>query len=318
MSGYLISEHMVCKTVFGSHLYGTQTPSSDRDLKGIFVPSTRDVLLGRIPKTAPLTEVAVDGNLFSLHSFLHLAVQGQTVAIDMLWTPPSLTERGPYAWIWDMIVANRTRLLSRSMNAFVGYARGQAAKYSLKGSRLEKLVAFRDKLEGTCPDLNLATYWDILPRDAERTNPAGVPELQIAGKWFGSTTAVRFVTDVIDRSIDRYGERAREACEAGGTDWKALSHAVRVSKELKELLTEGDLAFPLRDRELLLRIKKGEVEMQQVQDLLDQDLLEIEILSEQSPLPEKVDVVWWDQFLFDIVSECVSRSMLSHALCPKT
>lgn len=295
---------LICKTVFGSHLYGTQTPSSDRDLKGIFVPKARDVLLGRIPKTAPLSEVAVDGNLFSLHSFLHLATQGQTVAIDMLWTPASQVERGPYAWVWDKIIENRSRLLSRSMNAFIGYARGQATKYSLKGTRLDKLVAFRDGLKLCAPHRDLGFYWWYLDRDAERTNPAGIRELQIAGKWFGETTAIKFVLETIENAISRYGERAHAACDAGGIDWKALSHAVRVSRELKELLIEGQLVFPLRDRELILQIKTGSIDLEKVQNLLDEDLLEIETLTAKSSLPEKVDMVWWDEFLLEIMKTC--------------
>ncbi len=295
--------NLICKTVFGSHLYGTQTATSDRDVKGVFLPTVEEVLLGRIPKNVQILENGIDGSLFSLHAFLHLATQGQTVAIDMLYTPATQVERGPQAWVWDRIITHRSRLLSRSMNAFIGYARGQATKYSLKGSRLEKLIAFQGALQGTCPEMELYTYWDRLPRDAERKNPAGIPELQIAGKWFGATTAVKFVTEVVDRAIKIYGDRAYDAYEAGGLDWKALSHAVRVSKELKELLTSGELVFPLQDRELLLRIKKGEINIQQVQDMLDQDLLEIEVLAEQSSLPDRVDTKWWDQFLLDIMSE---------------
>jgi predicted nucleotidyltransferase len=44
--------NLICETVFGSHLYGTSTEQSDRDYKGIFLPSAQDILLGRIPKTS--------------------------------------------------------------------------------------------------------------------------------------------------------------------------------------------------------------------------------------------------------------------------
>jgi len=308
--------HLIVKTVFGSHLYGTATAKSDRDFKGVFVPTVRDTLLGRIPKTASLfpkdasrknEAEELDGDLYSLHHFLRLATQGQTVAIDMLFTPPSLVERGPHAWIWDRIIDNRQRLLSKSMNAFIGYARGQAAKYSLKGSRLEKLIKFQGALEGTCPEIGIGTYWDRLPRDDERTNPAGIRELQIAGKWFGETTAVKFVVDVVERSIKRYGARAYDAYESEGTDWKALSHAVRVTKELKELLAFGQVTFPLPDAAEIRAIKMGDKDIRYVQDLLDQDLIEVEILAAQSSLPEAVDITWWDDFLLDVMNEHLAR-----------
>ena len=34
-------------TVHGSHLYGTSTPSSDRDYKGVHLPSGRELVLQR-------------------------------------------------------------------------------------------------------------------------------------------------------------------------------------------------------------------------------------------------------------------------------
>jgi predicted nucleotidyltransferase len=37
----------VVEMTFGSHLYGTDTPSSDLDIKAIHIPAGRDILLGR-------------------------------------------------------------------------------------------------------------------------------------------------------------------------------------------------------------------------------------------------------------------------------
>src|SRR5689334_12740535 len=131
---------LVCKTVFGSNLYGTATPSSDTDVRGIFIPSKRDILLGRVPKTNREQEAGKedDYELYSLHHFVKLACEGQTVAFDILWTPSKLVELGPAGGVWEELVQLRGKFLSKRMNAFIGYARGQAAKYSLKGERLAK------------------------------------------------------------------------------------------------------------------------------------------------------------------------------------
>lgn len=42
--------NLICKIKVGSHLYGTDTPDSDEDFKGVFMPELNDILLGRIPK----------------------------------------------------------------------------------------------------------------------------------------------------------------------------------------------------------------------------------------------------------------------------
>jgi hypothetical protein len=304
--------NLICEIKFGSHLYGTSTPTSDEDFKGIFLPSLEEILLGRIPKVASTTPRddtrknlpgEVDCEYYSLHHFLRLATQGQTVAVDMLFAPETMTfSSDELGWVWERIVAHRSKFLSKNMKAFIGYARGQAAKYSLKGERLNKLTSFYGVLEGAAEVALLSSVWDKLPKDDERQGPH-CRELQIAGKWYGETTSIDTVKASIERQISRYGKRAHAAADAEGVDWKALSHAVRVSKELIELLSFGQVAFPLADAPLLLAIKKGEVSLEAVQDILDRDLAFIELQTPQSRLPDQVDEKWVDDFLMSIVRQ---------------
>ena len=42
-------------TVFGSHLYGTNTENSDKDYKGIFLPSVKNLILGKKMDSISLT-----------------------------------------------------------------------------------------------------------------------------------------------------------------------------------------------------------------------------------------------------------------------
>ena len=315
-------QNLVCEIKFGSYLYGTNTPESDLDFKGIFLPSLEEILLGRIPKTAASSTKddtrknkagELDCEYYSLHHFLRLATQGQTVAIDMLFAPENCVHKNEQlGWIWDAIVAERQRLLSKQMNAFVGYARGQAAKYSLKGDRLNKLREFRDILEDT--DLGhahvpISDLWNDLPRDDERSNPQGVRELQIAGKWYGESTSIANVLMSVNNSLSRYGKRANAAADAEGVDWKAVSHAVRVSYELEDLLMHGEICFPLRYADLLLDIKTGQHPMEVVQDIIDESLAINEKLITSSSLPERVDTEWWDNFLVETIIRQLSLSI---------
>ena len=316
---------MICEIKFGSHLYGTSTPTSDEDFKGLFLPTAEEILLGCIPKTyhdgirddnRKNLPGEPDVEYYSLHHFLRLATQGQTVAIDMLFAPENMVfKTAEYGWVWERIVANRKSLLSKQMNAFIGYARGQAAKYSLKGDRLNKLQSFADVLS-TVPltdnPIAISVVWDDLPRDDERTNPQGIRELQIAGKWYGENTPIQFVLVTVQNSLAKYGKRAHAAADAEGVDWKALSHAVRVSKELLEILTFGEVRFPLQDAPLLLAIKRGEHTLEYVQDLLDRDLAFVELQTHNSLLPDKVDCKYWDEFLIDIMCEHLSKEMTKH------
>jgi predicted nucleotidyltransferase len=155
----------------GSHLYGTNTPESDVDFKGVALAETYDVLLGRIPKVIESKSPRkgdgeknqagdVDLQVFSLHQFMHLALKGETVAVDMLHAPQSKCQ----IWtdIWEELRRNRHLFYTRSMKSLVGYARSQAAKYGLRGSRLAAAKASADVLRANTGN-RLAKFWEELP-----------------------------------------------------------------------------------------------------------------------------------------------------------
>lgn len=82
---------------FGSHLYGTNTASSDLDIKGIYLPAKKDICLQRIQPVLATkrakspgeknTSEDVDYELYSPGKYLALLAEGQTVALDMLFAP---------------------------------------------------------------------------------------------------------------------------------------------------------------------------------------------------------------------------------------
>jgi predicted nucleotidyltransferase len=43
--------NLIVKMVFGSHLYGTATENSDTDYKGVYLPTEKEILLNRVPKS---------------------------------------------------------------------------------------------------------------------------------------------------------------------------------------------------------------------------------------------------------------------------
>ena len=51
MGMIMYKQEIIVKTIFGSHLYGTSTPESDNDFKGVFLPSKEQILLNEIPKS---------------------------------------------------------------------------------------------------------------------------------------------------------------------------------------------------------------------------------------------------------------------------
>ena len=113
---------------FGSSLYGTSTPASDKDYKGIKLSSWEEIALGRIPKQYENSSTGdmnskngvddVDTEVFSLHTFVKEALEGQTFALDMLHAPKDkLLVTSP---IWESLQANRSKFYTKNIESFVG------------------------------------------------------------------------------------------------------------------------------------------------------------------------------------------------------
>ena len=118
---------LIVEMQFGSHLYGTATPLSDLDYKGVYVPDGRDILLQRVrdaisesrAKAPGVKNSAgdVDRELYSLQRYLGLLSEGQTVALDMLFAPDTVMLREP-APEWREIQAHANRLVTRRAASF--------------------------------------------------------------------------------------------------------------------------------------------------------------------------------------------------------
>lgn len=311
----------IVRIKFGSHLYGTSTPESDLDFKSIFIPSAREILLQRVrptvtnqrPKAAGEKNFAgeIDEERFSLQKFLKLASEGQTVAIDVLFAPA-------WSWIgmpsheWIEILENRHRLLTRKSASFIGYARTQANKYGIKGSRVASARAALQLLEfgyasiGASEKLSaqrreihelVASYEHMAITTSE--TPHGQTEYywEVCNKKMPFNASIKSARDVMARIVDEYGKRALMAESQQGVDWKALSHAVRVGHQAIELLSTGNVTFPLQNAAHILRIKKGELLYQEVAEEIEELLVLVERAAEASVLPEEPDMQWIDDFV---------------------
>jgi predicted nucleotidyltransferase len=303
--------------VFGSHLYGTNTPDSDRDYKGVFMPGKEEILLGRIPKTLRLsggsgdtsknTAEDVDEEHYSLHYFIDLACKGETVALDMLHAGDKhLIETSLH---WYSLVKNRHKFYTKNLKALVGYARRQAAKYGIKGSRLadaRRVLEFLRDVDATSPHVRLEDVWDDVPtgdhiRKEERTYPETVTTLDVCGKKLQSTAKARQYIETMNRFVEAYGARARKAERNEGIDWKAVSHAFRAGYQVKHILLDGGYEYPLPETGLIKDVKAGKIPYAEVGPMLEGLIDFLERLSEESDLPAKADRRYWDRWLLNVL-----------------
>ena len=305
---------VVVEMVFGSQLYGTDTPESDRDFKGVILPTREEVLLGKIPNTLSSStgqndiknvKGDVDRDWYSLHYFIKLACAGETCVLDMLHAPGNMLIRS--SPIWGHIVQNRHLFYTKSLKALVGYARKQAAKYGIKGSRvkaMETVIAFLEKVPGTEP--RLCDIWDDLPEGEHihKLDEDPCRMYQVTGRKFVERMKVDEAFEIIYNNYEKYGARARDAAENKNIDWKAMSHAIRAAMEIIEILEDGTITFPLKEAEYLRDVKLGKLDFTEVvAPKLETLLSRCEEAATASALPEKVDRAFWDGLVMDIIGD---------------
>jgi len=296
---------------FGSHLYGTATSNSDVDYKGVFLPSKNEVLLGRIPKchnyssgnsNTKNTPNDFDLEIYSLHYFINLACEGQTVALDMLHAPDSVIEA--CSEIWRAIVKERHRFYTKNLQSFINYARRQASKYGIKGSRLNAVSEVLNVLKSEVPTQKLRSVWNKLPQMEHcyvaETDPNGMRQYQVCGKLFQESAEIAYVIPILEKFYDDYGARAKQAAENKNIDWKAISHALRAALQVKEIFVQHTITFPLKEAAFLVKVKEGKLDyLTEVAPVLEALMTEVEELASVSNLPEKVDTAYWDRFICD-------------------
>lgn len=153
--------------LFGSRLYGTQTPTSDLDWKHVVLPDLDDLLIGRgvknsfkktnNQKNVRNTADDVDEEFIPLQVFARDFMEGQTYALELAFSVEGLhatqsffeekaqvpVQLGDYSrfynkepLFYEFVKELRSKFLTSNIKAMMGYVVNQASLYSFKGERL--------------------------------------------------------------------------------------------------------------------------------------------------------------------------------------
>lgn len=304
--------NIICKTIYGSKLYGMAGLNSDDDFRGVYLPDKFSCYLGKIKDTV---NGQGDEQIFSLQRFLRLAAEGQSIALEMLYTPQDKTL--VTSSVWEELVKNRHRFLSKKMKSFMGFAKSQSVKYNYRADRLNDIISLRNffinwynntsaPILGYDPlNAKLSILWDILPEGVnfqKSTNQFNRSKdnrvYLICGRELQVHCTIAHVLQFLDLLRDEYGERVKKAAEQK-IDFKSLSHAFRVSYQARQLVLERNLTFPAKEIDFLRKIKFSELDL--IKDGLDKqldDLInETDKLILDSTLPNEVDWDWCENFI---------------------
>lgn len=309
-----INARLLYLVFFGSALYGTDTATSDIDVKGIFAPHVDRLLLGDNTNSIHSTTgdssrrnspEDVDMELWSLgHWLLNLLKKGDTGAVDLLFSfthQDCILYKAPGM---DWIFRNTNRLLNSTLTEVAcGYALHQAKKYGIKGSRLglfRKISQWLEAHQSISPSARLS---EIMPEliDTFGNEPFfsyGCTYIVTGGKTHISTIRIAEFAKRIELEKAKYGDRADAALRNDGVDFKALSHALRATGQIEELFKTGSINYPLTFAQNLLSVKQAKLPWTEVEAMI------LAAIERMEKFQAKHTPLHWDQ---KFAEACVLR-----------
>lgn len=134
--------NLIFKAVVGSQAYGLATPTSDVDVKGVFMQPNKDLLVNN--KYIPFIEVNKDECYYELRHFLTLLASGNPTAIELLFTPYEqvIETSDAFEYLKGYSSFFLTKKLYDSFGGYAGTqlqkAKGLDKKFNWEKSRIER------------------------------------------------------------------------------------------------------------------------------------------------------------------------------------
>ena len=288
-------------------------------------------------------KVKVDVKIFSLQKFIKLCSKADTNALDLLFSldndvmeqyiyyDKEIKDDGhtgtSYIPIWYILNHKNKLINTDRLESPITYAFKQATKYGLKGERRQVML---DLLKHVNTYLFLDTTPANVPLSKFMTDfiyEDGTPIINqyIDGKHVkidvldnkGKEEKYLYVCGVqhqFNLELKRFAQRLEEKINkeytsqrtkqaADGNDWKALSHAIRILLEVKQLLEDGCITFPCIENRFLLRIKQGKISREVIDEFFNKELSNILEKVQSNKLNWKYDEEFWNKFIIKCVKE---------------
>jgi hypothetical protein len=295
--------------VHGSQAYGTSTPESDIDIKGLCV-APKEYYLGYTKTFEQLEgKDPYDMVIYGLPKFMKLASACNPNIIEILNIDPSdwVIETKLFRKLWE----HRDLFLSKlARNTFFGYATAQLKRIkSHRNWLLEPPTHKPTREEFGLPEQSKLSQSDL----------GATQKLVDEGIALESNVMLLFQKEMkyqsAKRTWDQYQswkqERNVKRAELEAKfhyDSKHAMHLVRLLLMCKEILTEGKVIVKRPDAKFLLSIRNGEWSYEKLISWTEEQEGLVDELYNKSPLPDEPD-----RNKLDVLCQELTEEALSHA-----
>lgn len=252
--------------ITGSRLYGTETENSDYDYRGFTFPP-KEAVLG--VKNFKMAELEGDHKVYSIKHFLELAIKGDPSCIEMFFVPQDkIIKLSP---LGNRILRLKDEIVSNKIfYKICGYSANERRKAFGTKIVVKDRTSTQEQLLNDIR--NICTY-------LEKEEIDQIVELIEKGNK----------KEVKDTKA-KIGAKRKEEYDKYGYGVTSAAHCIRLLLELKQLLTEGTMTFPLPEASYLKDIRHGKIIESETKSMVESLTKEVESLKEKSVLREKPDV----------------------------
>lgn len=295
-------------TLHGSHAYGTATPDSDYDIRGVLI-APRKYYTGYLHRFEHFERTKpYDISIFELQKFCKLAADANPNILELLFIPRD-------KWLfhtpaWERLVNNRHLFLSKKCKfTFSGYA----------VSQLKRIKNHYHWINIEEPQKPMREEYGLPP-----TMKLTVSEEQVVHKLLQNDVFMdpQPVRDYITKE-QRYREAfdkwetwtiwkahrnpyRHDLEERYGYDTKHALHLIRLMRMCKEILTEGTVLVTRPDATELLEIKNGKMSYEELIQWAEELDASLDTLYQTSSLQKEPSRVAIDA----LCQELIERSIL--------
>jgi uncharacterized protein len=304
-----------CRT--GSHLYGLNNENSDEDFVGVFLPN-EEYILGlksideidnstkKSSKTTRNTKDDIDEKLYSINKYLHLCLQNNPNIVELLFTDKRneiiMTDE------WSELKLNFDKFISKRVyHTFKGYAFSQKKKLTVKRDRYNSLGE------------SISNMKKIFSIEELNDPKRGLTEFEASElnktlkyykgeknncESFHKGMHIKIIYEKLKYEYENYGWRVKTDTFLDlGYDVKFGYNLIRILVECKQILKTGQLTFPITGnaRNDILRIRKGEVESNELLKLYEKYEKECDDAYETTKLTKSPNFNWVNKWLIKVL-----------------
>ena len=299
----------------GSHLYGTNTSTSDEDFSGVFIPDVKqlfgfekieqvDLSIKSKREDGKNDKDAVDIVLYEFRKFVRLALDNNPNIIEMLFVNP---DNIVFSNEFGKMLLERAQLFPNIglKQKFLAYEFSQKHRMVIRTESyhaLENALEWLDDYLLQGPGSKFIYYGktllvEILDKKLPFFTVKG-DNIKCGDLNFQKHFMLRKVKKMIEERLSKATNR-KELLTKYGYDTKFASHLVRLMLEGKELLETGKLVYPLTYANIILDVKQGKLKMIEVLDYAESIEADIENIPTSLPKKPRYDEV--QKFTIDII-----------------